>query len=304
VVLKEPYERPVINDEFAVETKNKYRVLLLTPEGQYVQRLYDEASGLEKYDAIDNITIDGKPLDFIPFFTCPGKKPEKSMLLDLAFENIGHYQKTADYENGLHWTGVPTPVAEGAEMPKDKDGNDVPVLLGGSTMLFINAPDKVPNVKYLEFTGRGLGELLNALNACEERMAILGARIISAEKKGVETAEAARIHRAGENGVLGAFARNMSERITQAVILMARWNGYGEVGFTYSLNTDYDVLQASAQLISTILTGRMNGELPRMAVYRVAKKAELIDEDMKYEEFIETLEQDNTGPHGPDGEEA
>jgi hypothetical protein len=134
-------------------------------------------------------------------------------------------------------------------------------------------------------------------------MAILGARIISAEKKGVETAEAARIHRAGENGVLGAFARNMSERITQAVVLMARWNGLGEVDFTYSLNTDYDVLQASAQLISTILTGRMNGELPRRAVYRVAKKAELINEDMSYEEFIETLEQDNTGPHGPDGEE-
>jgi hypothetical protein len=304
VVLKEPYEQPVINDEFAVETKNKYRDLLLTPEGQYVQRLYDEASGLEKYDAIDNIKIDGKPLDFIPFFTCPGKKPEKSMLLDLAFENIGHYQKTADYENGLHWTGVPTPVVENMEAPKDETGNSIPVPLGGSNLLFFKSSDIAVNVHYLEFTGAGLGQLLNALNACEERMAILGARIISAEKKGVETAEAARIHRAGENGVLGAFARNMSERITQAIILMVRWNGYGEVDFTYSLNTDYDVLQAGAQLISTILTGRMNGELPRMAVYRVAKKAELINEDMSYEEFIETLEQDNAGPHGPDREEA
>jgi hypothetical protein len=303
-VLKEPYEKPAANDEFLVENKNKYRVLLLTLEGEYIQRIYDEAVGLENYKTIDTIKIDGKPLDFIPFFPCPGKKPEKSMLLDLAFENIGHYQKTADYENGLHWTGVPTPAVENMKAPEDEKGNKIPVRLGGASCLFLNEPGADVRAHFLEFTGAGLGELLKALSACEERMAILGARIISAEKKGVETAEAAKIHRAGENGVLGAFARNMSERITQAVILMARWNGHGEVDFAYSLNTDYDALQASAQLISTILAGRMNGELPRMAVFRVAKKAELINEDMNYEEFLEALEQDHTGPHGPDGEAA
>jgi hypothetical protein len=47
----------------------------------------------------------------------------------------------------------------------------------------------------------------------------------------------------------------------------------------------------------------MNGELPKMAVYRVAKKAELINEDMSYEEFLEILEQDRAGPRGPDGED-
>jgi hypothetical protein len=159
--------------------------------------------------------------------------------------------------------------------------------------------------KYLEFTGAGMSGILSGLNSCEERMAILGARIISVEKKGIETAEAAKIHRAGENGVLGAFARNMSEVLTLAVRALMEWNGFSPeecAGWSYELITDYDLLQAGAQIVSAILGAVANETAPRIAGYNVLKKAGLIPENMTYEGYLSELEAGHTEPHGPDGD--
>ena len=68
--------------------------------------------------------------------------------------------------------------------------------------------------------------LADGIGHLENQMAILGAHIIAAEKKGVETAEALRIHRIGENGVLSAFTRNVSNATTLA--LRKKGQGDGE----------------------------------------------------------------------------
>jgi hypothetical protein len=108
VVLKEPYEYST-GDIFTTETRNRYRALILDENGKYYQRVYDEADKLT-YQTIEPKLPDGQPLDFIPCFFTPFDAPGKSILLGLAYESIGLYQKSADYENGLHWTGVPTPI--------------------------------------------------------------------------------------------------------------------------------------------------------------------------------------------------
>jgi hypothetical protein len=136
-------------------------------------------------------------------------------------------------------------------------------------------------------------------------MGLLGARAIGSDKKGVETAETARIYRSSENAVLKAFARAMSEQITRAVRLMARWNNFNPEmyeNWNYALNTDYDDLNANAQMIATILSGRMNNEVPRYSVYKVLKEAEQIPDEWTFDEYLEHLEQDNAGPHGPNGD--
>jgi hypothetical protein len=66
---------------------------------------------------------------------------------------------------------------------------ETPIKLGGSSFLTFYDDVKPVNVKYLEFTGAGLGQLSQALNACLDRMAKLGIQAIGAEKKGVETAD-------------------------------------------------------------------------------------------------------------------
>jgi hypothetical protein len=294
VILYEPKEIDSETDIFVQKTIERYRVLTFNEAGVYIQQLYiknDSAVFLKSEDIVPR--MDGNPFDYIPFFPCPGGVPEKSMLLDLCNENLGHYQQSADYNDGLHYTAIPTPVILGATPPLDDEGKPKPVGIGGTQFLFLKSSDgSSVDAKYMEFSGAGLGELRQSLDTSESRMAILGARIISAEKKGVETAEAARIHRAGENGVLGAYARNMSEKLTKAIRLMLRWNGVPEdvcAAWSYTLNTDYDDTKADAAMLSAVISARQSGDLPRKSVYLAVKQAGYLPEDMTYEAFVEEV---------------
>jgi hypothetical protein len=308
-VLREDRVNETADDEFATEAVERYRVLSFDENGNYIQRIFEKSGSTADFVLVEALTpkIDGKPFDEIPFFTCPGRLPEKSMLLGLAYENIGHYQKTADYENGLHYTGVPTPITENMPQPIDNGtGKPVDMKLGGSSFLFFDGGDKAVNVKFLEFSGAGLGQLLQALNACLDRMAKLGIQAIGAEKRGVETVEVAKIHRVSENGVLGAFARNMSNKITQAGRLAAAWNGIEDTeleAWSYELNTDFNYNEMSAQILSIMLTARQNNEIPRIAWFNTLKQNGKLPENMTFEEFVEDIEADRAEPHGPDGEE-
>lgn len=313
VVLREDKVTQNANDEFVYSTNEGYRVLSFDENGNYIQRIFEKSNDVKDGFAVTNQIIpliNGKPLDFIPFYTCPGETPEKSMILGLAYENIGYYQKTADYENGLHYTGVPSPIAENMEQPTiEQDGKRIPqkVLLGSSHFqFFYGGPDSHVNVKYLEFSGSGLTQLSSALNACLDRMAKLGIQAIGPEKNGVEAAETAQIHRVSENGVLGAYARNMSDKLTQAIRLMAKWNAIPEEeadGWSYELNHNFNYDELSAQILAVMHTARQSNEIPRSVWFNTLKQADKLPEDMTFEDFLRELEVDQVGSHGPDGNE-
>ena len=308
VVLREDQEAQNPSDEFDTVVTEAYRVLSFNAGGEYIQRIFVKDDKAESGFTVGEpilVKIDGKALDVIPFFTCPGETPEKSMLLGMAFENIGHYQKSADYENGLHYTGVPSPVAVNMEAPKTVKGEAIEVTLGaGEFQFFYGGPGQNVDVKYLEFTGVGLGQLRYALNDSLDRMAKLGIQAIGAEKKGVETAEVAQIHRASENGVLGAFARSMSDKITQAVRLMAKWNNIKEAeadGWSYELNNDFDHKDISTQILQIMHSARMSGEIPRSVWFAFLKKHGMLNEEIKtLDDFLRELENDPPIEHGPD----
>ena len=252
VKLKEVYH-VIEDDKFNPVQKVRYRVLELV-DGQtlllsgmvYTQEIWEKVKDKEEWAITETYIpeLDGKPLDFIPFFTCPAKEPEKSMLLPSAYLNIGHYQMTADYNHNLHLTGTPTPVGVNIEPLLDKDGNPLPIGLGATRIILLNnSTDKKPELFFLEPSGTGANNIRNGLESYEKNLEIMGGSPIKKSKAGVETAEAARIHQAGENSVLGSFSLNMSERLTQAIRLGARWRGVPEAiteKFNYVLNQEYE----------------------------------------------------------------
>jgi hypothetical protein len=248
VVLKEDYS-VVAGDIFSPVSKTRYRVLKLA-DGIYVQEVWEQVKNNKTQKDEWQVTetyipqLDGKPLDFIPFFTCPAKEPEKSMLLPIAYLNIGHYQLTADYVNVLHFTGTPTAYAIGVDPPVDGKGNPVPVKIGGNQVMFLKKNgDGNAMVSYLEPSGSSPVQLLASIENIKKDIEAMGSDLIKAKKKGIETAEAARIHQSGENAVLGSFTLNMSEILTKALRLAARWRGVPEnitEKFNYVLNMDYE----------------------------------------------------------------
>ena len=303
VVLEEACDDINPTDPFSAAEYIKYRALSFNESGDYVQYIYDSRVGLEEPTEIVVPKIKGQPLKKLPFFTCPARNPEKSMLLDLAYQNLSHYRQSADYENGKHYTSIPTPIALGYSPDKDEEGNVKPVSIGGTNFLFFsNDTGILGDVKFLEFAGSGIEALHKGMESTEERMAILGAHIITREKKGVETAAAAKIHRSGENGVLSAFIRNISEQVTLAMRLKAVWDGLPEEAmeqWSFELNTDYDLIREDAQLLNVLLNGRNSGEIPRISMFRALKNIELIPEDWDFDMFLEETEKDAPPPPEP-----
>jgi hypothetical protein len=97
----------------------------------------------------------------------------------------------------------------------------------------------------------------------------------------------------------------MSEVLTLAVRTMMEWNGFTPEEcekWSYELNTDYDLLQAGAQIVSAILGAVANGTAPRIAGYNVLKKADLIPEGMTFEEYLIELTAGGSETLGPDGD--
>ena len=298
VVLVEPYSCPLPNDKFGYERLKKYRVLFIDSDtGQYMQEIYDEKQSLEHPSEVIQIRMNDKPLHEIPFYPCPGNEPEKSMLYDLAQLNLQHYQDTADYQNGKHYTSIPTPIAIGLKPEYDENSKPKSMYIGGTKFQFFQNDEAIPgtDVKFLEFSGQGMGALATGINHLEGQMAILGAHIIAAERKGVETAEALRIHRIGENGVLAAFVRNVSSQVTKAQRKRAEWNGE-DVGklaeWSINFNTDYDLTGGMVQTLSALLNGRAQGEIPRMSLYLGLKSLNLVPEQWDYELFVAEVMKD------------
>ena len=210
VIIKEPTE---VDAEGTYNTvvKDYWRVLEIR-DGIYYQTLYNE-----KLEPIFQIAPRYKKGNFteIPFsFVSAQSDPEEPILDDLVNVNLSHYRKSADYENGLHWTGVPTPFARGYTPPtkyNEKTGQEEPtqvMKLGGTQCLYF--PMGTEEVNFLEFKGTGLAQIANAMKEDKDSMAVLGARIIAQQKNGVEAAETAKIHNSAENSVLASFANMAS----------------------------------------------------------------------------------------------
>lgn len=233
VVLQE--EAQIAKSEFEFDEENRYRVLDLDENGQYRQRVYriDDKGRDELVEGPIYPQMFGRALDFIPFYIIGTNgmalECDEPPLIDLIDANIAHYQVNADYRHGLHFTGLPTLFLAGVQQ---EEGN-APFYIGSSAAITSPHPDA--KGAYIEFTGQGLGAMREALASLEQRMAVLGARMLADETSQVETLGATQIKRTGENSVLASIVIGVSQVLTRALEVMRDWSGAsGEVKFEIS----------------------------------------------------------------------
>lgn len=231
VVLKEvDYVR--INSVMPME-QITYRVLELDDNGFYRQIIvqpeymntsesnYNRVQG-SRYIVKDTVypRQNGQYMRYIPFFPVTAQgvtwNMSKSVIEDLVNVNIAHYRDTAFHQKAIAWTASPTAVFSGLpdDVPSVSIGSEDAILIaiGGTA-------------KYLEYEGKGLEDIANALQSKENQMAILGAKILANTAGKVESGEAALIHRAGEQGILADIATTVGVAIEKALGIIASWKG-------------------------------------------------------------------------------
>ena len=284
VVLEEENEIPI--DEFESKCEPQWRVLDLF-EGAYRQRLFRKDKRGE-FIIIDELypQINGALLTKIPFefFGVRDNTPcvDKPPLLDLIDVNLSHYRTTADYEHGLHFTGLPTPVVTGYY----SDDQSAQLKIGSGTAWLL--PDPQSKAFYLEFTGQGLGELREALRAKETMMAVLGARILAPEKRAAEAAQTASIHRSSENSVLASIAQSLSIGLTNVMILLRDWSGIaGDV--SVELNRDFIPNSMSAQDVDSLVKSWQSGAISHETLFENLVSGDIIAQDISFDDEMERI---------------
>lgn len=258
VVLREDVSVP--GDEFSHASEPRYRVLDLDAVGVYRQRVFrvndkgdDEQVGGDIYP-----TMRGAPLREIPFtfIACETLEPtaEAPPLIDLVDLNLAHYMVTADYEHGCHFSGLPTLFVSGYAPPGDGTGV---IYIGGPTANCL--PDPQARAEIVQVNG-DFAALRANLDDKQAQMAILGARMLEAQKIAAEAAETVGQHRKGEESLLAATGKTIGMGLTRALTWFARWAGV-DAEVSYRLCTDFMPEGLSAQEL-TAMVGAWQAGMP------------------------------------------
>lgn len=282
-----------VKNEFEIDEYPVIRVLDLN-NGKYRVRLFKEENeeqiGWDIYPQLD-----GKPLNEIPFYFIgpDGGQSDVSepILIDLVDLNIKHFQVSADYEHGCHMTGLPTPIVIGLQPEgfiEAKEGQPaVPIYpkiyVGSTTALILPAG---ADAKYMEFSGQGLSSLKENLDRKEAQMAAIGARMLTPEKAGVEAADTVAMRHAGENSILSAIAVAVSEGLTKALRMFARWAGVTvtEDNIKFEINRDFMPFPITAQNLTALLGVVQAGKMSHEAFFDLLKRGDLYDSELSFED--------------------
>jgi hypothetical protein len=224
--------------------------------------------------------MNGKPMNEIPFIfigiddTTP--EMDEPPLIDLVDVNLDHYRLSADLKHGLHFGGLPTAVISGYS---PENAGDKLYIGSASAWVF---PDPQAKASYLEFTGQGLEPISKEMDKDEQRMAILGARLLSSEKKATETAQTAQIHRAGESSILASIAQTISIGLSEALSIFSEWAGVdGEAEI--ELNTDFIPQGLDPQQLTALVGAWNSGAISLATLFENLQAGEIISQDVTYE---------------------
>ena len=230
-----------------------------------------------------------QPLRKIPFiFINPydlRARADKPPMLDLTNVNLGHYRNSADYETALHMIGSPTPYVFGI-----KD-TDCPKTIGPFQIW--HGQSKDVRVGMLEYTGQGVATIRLAMRDKEDRMAVLGARLIRSEGADREnvTAETTRLEAREETSVLLSAAKTVEKAFLRAAKFAALWVGVNPDSVDLTLNRDFVETRLSAQELTSLVAAWQAKALSDETLHFNMQRGEIIPADRSVEEERKAIDE-------------
>lgn len=277
VRLKEVIE--LETDEFEYKEIEQYRVLDIY-DGYYRQRIYQKDKD-RKWQLIDEIIPlrNGTRMDYIPFvfigvdgFNVNVCRPPLAGLVNV---NFSHYKTTADLEHGAHFTGLPTAVIAGVT-----DTEDGEYRIGSTTAWAFSNPDT--KASYLEFTGQGLGALEKLIQTKEDKMASLGAQMLTPSTRRNEAAETAGLRHLGEHSVMASISLSLADCINKLLEFAGDWMGLSPA--IVDINKDFMPTPISPQMLKELFVALQGGGISHQTYFEQLQKGEIIDADKTFEE--------------------
>lgn len=268
---------------FGEVTRTRYRVL--RPGSFEVWEHQERGDGSGVFMMVDEGDVS---LDYIPLFAVyanrTGFLDSTPPLLDLAYENIGHYQVRSDHRYALSFAAVSVPFLAGVDPESIQWGPD----------RYVATENGDAKGSMLESSGAGLEQSREELRDIEGRMAFLGLQMLA--ERGVpqgRTATAKLLDKAESDSALAATARSLEDGINEALQAHADFRGTSDVG-SVQVNTDFQAMTMDAQSIAALSTMVEKGQLPLEDLWTILQEGEILPADFDPELARERIQ--TTGP--------
>lgn len=284
-------------NRFEHENVDTYIALELV-NGIYTKTVYTFSSSSNGNSVIGSYVqgtpkVNGSPLNYIPFYTVNSLLDTEvsSIINPLVDLNLTFYRFTGYLNNGLPLVALPTPYLLGNGivnmLPKNK--NNVPYLPLGPTSAIIHDDPNI-NIGYLTYDGKGLEQVTTRLQTLRDAMAALGSRALTSEKKQVESAETARIHRTGEHSTLANVAVAVSNFISK---LLEKVNEVyaitTEATVSYELNTDFIPEDVDGSMLGAIIKAWQDNAISQEDMFNYLQQAEILPRERVFKEYIKNI---------------
>lgn len=268
----------VPNGEYGENTVEQIRVL--TP-GAW--QLWQQDEKKEKWILDGEGTTTLKDIPFVMFYgNRTGLMIGEPPLIELAYQNIEHYQSSSDQQTILHVARVPILTMIGA----NEDSN---VTVGASSAV------KLPigaDMKFVEHSGAAIEAGRQSILDLEERMRQTGAELLLL-KPGQVTATEIQSDDEGNKCDLQRATESAEDSLDQCLQFMADWIGEQDGG-SVDLFKDFgaaSLSDASAQLLLTTATA---GKISDVTLLNEYKRRGILSSDLDIEEEKERV--DEQGP--------
>lgn len=205
-------------------------------------------------------------------------------LLDLAIENIGHYQTASDRQNVLRIGSVPVLALTGVQKDDVEIGPNSALLLPqGATAEFV------------EINGASLAESREELKEIERRMAVLGLSMLMSETRDAETATSKRIDKSESDSQLSSGARALQDTLENAIAIHALWLGIELPGKSseerwVTVNREFESLPMDAQTVTALSNLVAMNQLPLEEMWSMLQRGNLLPDGFDAEKAKEMLD--------------
>lgn len=264
VVYRESATKPV--GVFGQTTAERYKVLRI---GSF--ETWEKQEGAGGKDTFVLVDFGAVSLDYIPFFFLytnrVGFAESVPPMIDLAYENIDHWQTRNEHKESLSRARIPMPFFAGFE-------DDVKWGPNYS----IHTPNENAKASMLESSGAALDASRQDLLDCEARMAALGLAMLVRETRSAETAEAKRLDAGQEDSQLATFARGIGDGAEACLQATADYRNLEVTGGSVVMNADFRDVELSPQMVTAIEGWVKDGKLTLETAYRWIQQGRLPDD--------------------------
>lgn len=256
------------------------QVRVLTPGAWQTYRKRDKNSDDWEVHEEGTTSIGAIPFVFFYGVRCGfgiGEPP----LLELAHQNVEHWQSSSDQQNIMHVARVPILTTIGA------DGADVVIGASNSVGLPMGA-----DMKFVEHSGESIGAGRESLKDLEDRMRQTGAELLIV-KPGQVTATQVQNESEANRSVLQTIAESAEDSIDQCLQFAADWLKAGDGG-SVTLFKDFGVSSLGDMGLQVLKDSALGGLISHETYFNEMKRRGLIAPDASWEDEL-----DRIGEQGP-----